>query len=1105
MNELAPIQAIFSRATRAWAALCVAAGAAIGTLPAEAQQADDVLEEVVVTGTRIARDPNVGSPVAVQSISSEALTVNGSFNAVDVLNDMPALSFSTTSESANQADNIDDGQNSLNLRGMGEDRTLVLVDGRRHVSGVEGSQAVEIGTIPPALIERVEVLTGGASAIYGADAVTGVVNFILKEDFEGFDLAAKTGISGESDAEQLAISGLFGQNFSDDRGNFTIALDYLRDHGTKNRQRDWAINNRIADDDVNPALRFQRGDIDATAMPNFATYYDFDTTGLYSYGLPIPTAENFIANYTDEFGSAPALTEAELALIGRTANAPSRAILPFHNFSISSKRGVIAPGDFSIANGIDLDGNGVEDCLDSFVGYNSSLDGAASFGLAGGCWVMDENGEPRPYTDGLVAGNFNGFGGDGIENYHDADLLIPREDRIALNFTGRFDLGPTTTLFGEAKYVYSEVETGGPLNTFWDLLYGAPDNPFLPAALQGLAAATDGLYITRDPVDLGPNIDTNERRTMRFVAGAEGELGNGWSYEISGNYGEFQRELTNRNFLLSDRWFAAIDVITDPDTGQPICRSDTDPTPPPTTIFGIPSWDSGFFTFTPGDGQCRPANIWSGIGGISQEAIDFITTTAIDKDTITQTVFSATVSGEAERLLSLPSGNSLGFAFGVEWREEESKAELDPFNLGIIPAGAPFPAGTLVETVSDNKTLGFDGAGDVNNAVGKYDVYDIFGEVSLPILQDVRLARELTVDAAFRYADYSTIGGTDTWKVGAVWAPIEAMRFRANRSQAVRAPNIFELFSPDQAEFFRPVDPCVQEEIDDFAAADPEGAAIREANCRAAGIPEGFEDPLSARFAGVTSGNPDLEEETADTLTFGIVLEPIGLPGLSFTVDYWDITIKSAIVAVNDQDIVDNCYDSPTFPNDFCGLFTRITNPASAQFNGLNFLRQTQINFGAIEAAGVDVAVGYLFTPGPHELALTVQATKQHKLDFFFDPVDPSAVDPELGELFRPERSGNMSLSWSRGAFRATWAAHYLGKQALRNVEIESYRTQYGDAGIADAVYLHDLSAQFSLNDSIGLFGGVQNVTDEEPYITEFSWPAGPRGRYLFFGAQMTF
>lgn len=1060
------------------------------------------IEEVVVTGSRIPRDSNLESAVPVQSMSAEALKLGGNFNLVDSLNDVSALSFSTTSETSNQDGTVADGQNTLNLRGLGDERTLVLVDGRRHVSGVEGSQSVEIGSIPPALIERVEVITGGASAVYGADAVTGVINFIMKKDFEGLALDVKGGMSEEGDSEQASVSALYGVNFADGRGNFTVGLDYLRDTGLRMGDRDWARNSRVANDDTNPALRLQAGDINSNT-PNFAAYFNFDNTGLYPMGLRVPTADQFIADYTDAFGSAPTLTSAELALIERAATAPPRAILPYHTFSISSKRGVIAPGNFSVFNGVDLNSNGADDCLDSFVGYNSSLDGAASFGILGGCWVVDDNGRPRPYADGLVAGNFNGFGGDGIEDFFNREILIPVEDRIALNLTGRYEISPTVTAFGEAKYVYSSVDTGSPLNTFWDLLYGAPENPYLPAELRALAQDTDGLFITRDLTDIGPNVDTNERRTVRVVAGFEGELSADWSYEVSGNYGRFDRTFTDRNFLISDRWFAAIDAISDPVTGNPICRSDIDPTPPPTTVFNIPSWDSGFFTFTPGDGQCKPANIWGGVGAISQDAINFFTRTAEDEDTITQAVFNATLVGSSEAWFSLPAG-AIGVAAGVEWREETSEAQSDAYNLGLIPGGAPFPAGTPVETVSDNFTLGFEGSNKIQNARGRYDVYDLFAEVSIPILKDVVAAQELRIDGAYRYSDYSTIGGADAWKASLVWTPVQDVKVRGSLSQAVRAPNIFELFSPDQPAFFRPVDPCSQEEIDALAASDPGTAGIRVANCRAAGIPEGFTDPLSARFAGVSGGNKDLQEETADTETIGIVLQPRFIPNLTISVDYWDIKVEDAIVAVDDQDIVDNCYDSATFPNDYCALFTRNNDPSSAQYRGLNFLRQTQLNFGSIEAAGIDFAIRYAFSLGAHQFAMSADATKQKKLDFFFDPGEPTAVDPELGEIFRPEWVAALGLTWQFGDLTLGWRTQYQDEQLLRGAEIETYEVQYGPAAVADKTYVHDLSVRYQLTDSVSLFGGVQNVTNEEPFITEFSWPTGPRGRFFFLGTRLS-
>ena len=238
-----------------------------------AQEEGEVVDNIIVTGSRIARDPNLGAPVAVQSVTGENIRLSGKVDVAEVVRTIPAL---LTSEigagSAGPAGSAFDTDNSsvfsaagesvLQLRGMGTERTLVLVDGRRHVAGSPGTQAVDINTIPPALIERVEVLTGGASAIYGADAVTGVVNFIMKDDFEGFEVDVQGGISGEGDGEDYRLAATWGKNFMNDRANFTVSVDYRKREHILQRDRDWSADNGIGSDDNNPALRFQQGDPD---------------------------------------------------------------------------------------------------------------------------------------------------------------------------------------------------------------------------------------------------------------------------------------------------------------------------------------------------------------------------------------------------------------------------------------------------------------------------------------------------------------------------------------------------------------------------------------------------------------------------------------------------------------------------------------------------------------------------------------------------------------------------------------------------------------------------------------------------------------------------
>ena len=1079
---------------------------------------EGVIEEVIVTGSRIARDANLTGALPVQSMDADDISSSGEFSLADVVNDVPALLSSLTAEqSIDRAGRH--GSNRLNLRGLGQSRTLVLVDGRRHVGGLQGSSAVDIGSIPQALVERVEVLTGGASAIYGADAVTGVVNFILRDDFEGLEVQAQTGLSEYGDAGQTAVSVVFGQNFNNGRSNITLSAEVRQDQGLKVHQRTDGLAAGSASDWTNPALRFQKGDI-GSATPNFARYFNYDNTGLYHYGLNIPGRADFIDDYTAEFGEAPNLTAAETALFERAASAPQRAALPFSNFTITSGYGYIIPGNpftfsgFDPETPIDLDGNGNPDCLDSFTGYNSVF-GAASFGVVGGCWNVGADGSYLPIRDDLIASNFNGFGGDSFNALQqpDGDILLP-DDKITLNLLGRHDLTGSLSLFGEVKYVAQETESEARPNSFWDLLFGAPDNPFLPNFIRDVANQTGGVAITIDPLLFDAAIRT-QRDTSRVVAGLEGDLDNGWTYEVSANYGRYDEEVTGTNQVIIDRFFAAIDAVTDPATGQPACRADVDPAAPAmNTPFGIPSWSEGYFSYTPGSGQCVPLNIWGGLPGVTQEASDWVNTTTLDELTIDQTVFSAHLIGDSADWFELPGG-PVGFATGVEYREESSNARFDTWQRGAVPSGSPFPAGTLISDVSDNGSLMFDPSVIVKNEQGKYDATDVFVELSLPILVFQPGFEELTVDVAGRWSNYSTIGSTESWKANLVWAPVDGFAFRGGVSQAVRAPNITELFGPETGATARPADPCDVAQINAIAEDNPSLAQNTQANCLADfqsfGLDpfdaEGnyaFADPLSARFSGIQSGNPNLSEETADTVTYGFVFQPSFLPGFNFTVDYWDIRIEDAIQSVTAQDIVNSCYQGESLNDNFCTLFTRNTMPTSAQFGGFNFIRFTDINFARLETDGIDATVAYNFGIGAHDFEVSVTGTRVNSLNNFTNPTNLNDVDVELGEILRPEMAGNVLLRWTWGDLSVGWQSQYLGDMLLGSarVEIDTAQTLFGDAVFLDGVWIHDVNARYDVGDDMTFYGGINNVTHTDPFTSENAFPATPRGRMIFVGGN---
>jgi len=1130
------------RGRRRALAVAIAIGSGLGAAGAWGEAIE--VEEVVVTGSRI-KSASVYAPQPVSTITSETITQSGQPDITEILNDNPALLSSVSSSNSVDATaaNIGDvgavGGASLNLRGLGIERTLTVVNGRRHVAGFEGTSAVDVGSIPRALIDRVEVLTGGSSAIYGADAVTGVVNFVLKDDFEGVQFDFQPGLSGETDNESYSLSAVFGRNFADGKGNVTVAVQYDYDDGLKQGDRSFFKEDGVWDNDTNPALRFQTGDISADATPNFARYYNFDNTGLFPVGLRIPTAAaDFAAEYAGAFGDAPELTAGELAIIERAASAPPQAFLPGRTFNITSPYGVVALGDFGTAIPLgsepDLDGNGTSDCLQSFTGYNSSLGGAGSFGAAGGCWFINESGVVTPYEAGLVSDNFNQFGASQSYIAPESPYVLPQYERYSINVNGHYTFDPRAEAFWETKYVYGEWESGGGGFNFTDLLYGAPDNPFLPDTLRPFIDEANGvgfvgpggLYMSRDSDDWGDNTTTTERETYRVVGGLRGAFDEvGLDYEVSANYGKFERNVIDRNDMIADRFFAAIDAVTDPATGEAVCRSDLDPTAyPRTTPFDIFSFVGGgvrssFFTFTPGDGQCKPMNIWGGRGAMSQASLDFVTRDRTISETIEQTVFQAIVSGDSSRFFSLPAG-PIGFAVGFEYREEKTAQEFDPFDRGILPVsgvtseGVAFSAGDFVGDVSNAGSLGEDPSITLLSGSSEYDTTDYFAEISVPLLANLPGAQELTANGSFRRSDYSTFGENDTYGYGLVWQPIDDVRFRGSFSRAVRVPNLFELFSPAQGAFFRPEDPCDATQI--ATAPDP---AVRQANCvadlRANNVSDdelfasdgtyAFQDPLSAGFPGTTGGNSTLTEEVADTVTYGVVVQPRFVPGLTLTLDYWDIEIEDAIVAISAQNIVNGCYDSPSLNNAFCPLISRNPAATSAQNGGLTSLNQTQLNFGAVEAEGFDLGALYQFEVMGIGVDLSMNATRQDQLDLIepSSPGEPPVVNPELGEMRRPEWASQFGVGLSYGPYSLSWSGVYYDEMTLGyedGGEIETIEQNYGGAGVADARLIQDIRGAWQASDALTVYGGVSNLTNRQPYVSEFGYPVSPRGAYFFMG-----
>jgi iron complex outermembrane recepter protein len=1038
----------------------VAVALAISGQSAYAQEQDsaaaDNLEEVVVTGSRIAR-PELESPAPIASVNADDLRAVGQTDAEDVIRYNPSLFASETADLASSREGGIFGGTQLELRGLGATRTLVLVNGRRHVAGAAGTSIVDVSSIPANLIERVDVLTGGASAIYGSDAVSGVVNYVLKRKTEGLEFEAQTDLSGEGDAGKLYGSVLYGNTFgASEQGNFLFSAEFSKSDPIAYGDRDYLRGNQRLDDDSNPRLRVQAEDV----------------TPAYTAAGGVIGARISSLNATRRAALSPARVQEALS-------AAPRAFLPGRNFSISSALGLVgfdADGDL-VADFIDadLDRNGRDDCDQTFNGYNTGY----------GCWVVDRaTGAVRPFRDGQISGFANAFGGDGIALFLDEEEIVADIQRVNVNFNAYYELSERVKPFLETKFVRVTASDVNNVNSFNDTIPIRLDNPFIPAALR---TAIDSFYaanptfdradgqflISRDNTDFGVNRRVSDRDTFRVVAGVEGDLDGTWKYEVAFNYGRVEDDETNEKTRLEDRFYAAVDAATNPATGQPVCRSSLDPSAVPGTS-PFPGFDFQYNTFSPTDGTCRPLNLF-GFGSPSDAAVNFVNIPDVLSSKLTQTVVSATLTGDSSKWFSLPAG-AIGVAVGAEYRREQSDF-----------------------AVSDFQEAGFFFESGVQPTGGSLNVREGFAEVAVPLLKDLPAAETLTFDAAIRTSKYGgaldAVGSVNTWKTGLFYSPISDISVRGTFNRAIRAPSLNNVVLPVTPATFRPIDVCSADQI-----SQGPNPANRLANCRADGIPVGFTDPLTARVTGSNQGNPDLIEETSDSVTVGLVLQPRFVEGLTFTVDYFKYEIEDAIATVPADDIVAGCYDAPPgeFPNDFCALFARNRTVGSPTFLGFNDFTVAPVNYQRFEVEGVDFDLRYR-TPETAigQFRFRLSGTYVDKLETFTSPSDPSALDSDLEEAQNPELAMSSSVAWSRGPLSITWQSFWQDRQFYQGVEAEAPQG-FAEPNRDDSFWSHDLAADYEFSDSFSVVAGVNNLTDERPFLAEAAYPVSAIGRSFF-------
>lgn len=728
-------------------------GLAMVSAPAYAQ---DVQEEeaastsnddvIIVTGSRI-RQPNLESASPLTVVSAEEFKQTGTTRVEDLVNSLPQVFAGQGSNVANGAT----GAATLDLRGLGSERTLVLVNGRRLVPGDPTTSAADINVIPAALIKRVDVLTGGASSVYGADAVAGVVNFQLDTDFEGFRLDTQYSFynhnnrnnsrftdpldergfgyprGSTTDGGAFDATAVFGASFDDGRGHVTAYAGYRKINPVNQARRDYsacALDGRTAAQVEDNGQLFGCGGSATSPTGTFFAYTSGgDSTDLIGGGpdgdMPDGVADSF-GSPTFQFG-------------------PNRTFMPGstpYNFAPTN---YFQRPDERYTAGVFADYE-ISDSLKPYMEF----------------MFMDD----RTVAQIAPSGNF----GNTTSLNCDNPLLGPDQFALICNNENLL-VSPAP---GDAFTVVGNVAAENQARIDRGL-----GEPLLPTTPFGFIDPSTGTtynrgfaQILRRNVEGGARQDDLQHTSYRAVLGMKGDLSPAWSYDAYYQYSRTNFAQTYLNDFSVTRISRALDVVEDVN-GNNVCRSTLDGTDP----------------------NCVPWDIFSPTS-VSPDAaaIDYISTPGFTRGIVSQQVASAYVAGQlGEYGIQSPwADDGVGVVFGAEYRKERLEFQSDiAFQTGDL-------AGQGAPTLPVN---------------GSFNVKEVFTEVSIPIARD-SWVYDFTITGGYRYSDYSTGASTDTYKIEGEFAPTPDIRFRGGYNRAVRAPTVQDLFAPQRVALDGSTDPC---------------------------------------------------------------------------------------------------------------------------------------------------------------------------------------------------------------------------------------------------------------------------------------------------------
>lgn len=1091
------------------------------TAPAFAQSAPQTapgatteVDEIIVTGSRIRRDAT-NAPTPLIQVSRDELLTTGQTTVIDYLATIPALSGSLV-PSDTTGSNLGDGGLSLpNLRQLGSNRTLTLVDGRRHVGSSGGSLAVDIDTIPRLLIQNIEIVTGGASSVYGADAVSGVLNFIMRKDFEGLEIDANYGQINQNGEANQRISALIGKNFFDGRLNLYAHGEYEKIDEVTSMDIDW-----IRRAPVRLGI-----DADPTTAPFDGRLDSHVFKGVRRLDIP-RWGQTTLANVQQPSDlTNPNVPYANCFPGGNDAG----------NFSYASTCFGVTPG--------------------KTYWYDGTTARLADFGQRVG-----NTGINRPYN----------IGGDG-ENPADFSTgsRVPRSESQRYQVGGTFKATDAIEVYGEAKYVKEKTfDLGQP--TFFDIdlvnSYGAneinpfyavnnfdlrwTDNAFLP---QNVKDAIRNNIVTpyAPPTDDAPGVaqtgialqnarhtlfgpdrtQDNTRELQRYVIGARGGFDRfsfikDINWDIGYTYG--QVEIANRERAIDGQRFAmAADAVIDSagivngTPGQVVCRSQLlQKQGTPRTQFDADGniivaglydkqrnqdlRDSAYGQQS--IDQCSPLNVF-GKGNQSQAALDYVGAEIGIKERNEQQQVLASISGN---LWDFWGAGPLGVAIGGEYRKEATEA-------------------TGRDRDTDGRLLFLNTGPDFPQA--SYESKEVFAELSVPLFRDSFLGEYAELSGSYRYADYSTVGNVDIYGVNLVYRPIRDISFKTSYNTSVRVPNLGENFSPNSQTFLNSfTDPCATTAI--VGLNDSQIKANRIKNCTALAAQQGltfdfagntatntddFNPIYTSGVAGSSGGNPNLKPEESKSFTFSTVLRPRFIPNFSLTLDYYEIKIDKVIAAVTADTAAANCVSGAELNLDACSTIFR-NNPNIAfgigapRGDAIGGFIERSFNYASLETRGLDFTARYRInteeTFGRNFGTLDYSIGGSWLIDQkeFLNESDPGDYTELASTLKYPRVRFSSSLTWTpNDVWNVNWTADW---QTAQNIVFARDFVNNADSRTVDQLNTgnfmrNDFTVRYNVNDDLSLRVGVVNAFDaEQPsYLgTTLYSNFDPYGRRFFIG-----